>query len=386
MEEIAQDIFYAGVNDRNIDFFEGLYKVPNGVSYNSYVILDEKIAIMDTVDGNFGEEWLAKVNRILNGREPDFLIVQHMEPDHSANVALFMEKFPRVKIVGNRKIFVMLSEYFGTDYSERRLVVEDGDKLTLGRHELTFVFAPMVHWPEVMVSYESLTKTLFSADAFGKFGALDCNEEWEGEARRYYYGIVGKYGKQVTAALNKLSALDIREICPLHGPILKENLGYYLGLYRKWAGYEPETDGVMIAYASVYGHTRKAAYRLKDKLKQNGVENVIICDLVRSDRSQNIANAFRFAKLVIASVTYNAELFPPVKEFIDGLTSRNYQNRQIGFMENGTWAPVAAKLMRDKFANCAGITFAQNTVKIKSNLSEESEAQIDALAAELSEK
>lgn len=386
MEEIAQDIFYAGVNDRNIDFFEGLYKVPNGVSYNSYVILDEKIAIMDTVDGNFGEEWLAKVNRILNGREPDFLIVQHMEPDHSANVALFMEKFPRVKIVGNRKIFVMLSEYFGTDYSERRLVVEDGDKLTLGRHELTFVFAPMVHWPEVMVSYESLTKTLFSADAFGKFGALDCNEEWEGEARRYYYGIVGKYGKQVTAALNKLSALDIREICPLHGPILKENLGYYLGLYRKWAGYEPETDGVMIAYASVYGHTRKAAYRLKDKLKQNGVENVIICDLVRSDRSQNIANAFRFAKLVIASVTYNAELFPPVKEFIDGLTSRNYQNRQIGFMENGTWAPVAAKLMRDKFANCAGIAFAQNTVKIKSNLSEESEAQIDALAAELSEK
>lgn len=383
MRQCAEDVYYVGVNDYDIDLFEGLYKVPNGISYNSYVITDKKIAVMDTVDERFGDEWLKNIKDVLKHKTPDYLIVQHMEPDHSANVLKFAEEYPIAKIVGNQKIFVMISEYFGTDFAERRVVVTDGEKLSLGKHELTFVFAPMVHWPEVMFTYDAFNKVLFSADAFGTFGAIGAEYDWEEEARRYYYGIVGKYGKQVSAILKKLSVYDISTICSLHGPVISDNLGYYLGLYTKWANYEYEVDGVMIAYASVYGHTKQAALNLQQKLLQKGLNNVLICDIIRDDRSKCIANAFKYSKLVLATVTYNADIFPPMREFIDCLTERNYQNRTIGLIENGSWAPVAAKLMRERFKNAVGLAFTETSVKVRSNINSESEEQLDALADEL---
>lgn len=380
MYSVAEDTFYVGVNDHKLDLFEGIYKVPDGVSYNSYVIMDEKIAIMDAVDEQFGEEWIAKVKQVIGDRKPDYIIIQHMEPDHSANALRFAEEYPETKFVGNQKTFVMLSEYFGTDFADRRVVVADGDTLSLGRHELHFLFAPMVHWPEVMLTYDSFTKTAFSADGFGRFGALDVDMPWEDEGRRYYTGIIGKYGKQVEAALKKLSALDIKRICPLHGPVLEDDVAHYLGLYSKWAAYEPEIDGVMVAYASVYGHTAKAALMLADQLRASGC-NVIVHDLIRDDRSVCVADAFRYSALVIAGITYNANLFPAVREFIENLTERNYQKRKVGFIENGTWAPVAARLMQEKFAK-SNLTFAETVVKIRSALSEDSKEQVKALAAE----
>lgn len=384
--QITNDVFYVGVNDYKIDLFEGMYNVPKGVSYNSYVIMDEKIAVLDTVDEDFGAEWLRNVESVLGGKSPDYLIIHHMEPDHSSNALEFAKKYPSAKIVGNQKIFVMLSEYFGEEFAERRVMITDGAKLSLGRHELTFVFAPMVHWPEVMVSYDSTDRILFSADAFGTFGAIGEEYNWEEEARRYYYGIVGKYGKQVCAALKKLSVFDIQKICSLHGPVLSDNIDHYLGLYTKWANYEPERNGVMIAYASVYGHTKKAALKLKDKLIEKGLQNVKVYDIIRDDRSQCIADAFKYSALVLAATTYNADIFPAMREFIDGLVERNYQNRTLGLIENGTWAPVAAKLMQAKFEKCSGLTFASNAVKIKSSLNSESLAQLDALAEELTNK
>lgn len=381
--EIDKDIFYVGVNDRNVDFFEGLYKVPNGVSYNSYVISDEKIAVMDTVEAEFGGEWLENIKNALGGRKPDYLIIQHMEPDHSANVKVFADEFPEAVIVGNSKIFVMLGEYFGTDFSERRKVVGDGETLSLGKHELKFVFAPMVHWPEVMFTFDGYSQTLFSADAFGKFGALDCEEEWADEARRYYFGIVGKFGKQVTAALKKVASLGVKTICPLHGPVLGGDLDKYLSLYTKWAAYEPENDGVMIAYTSVYGHTEAAVKMLEGELKARGVKTAVF-DLIRSDRSECVAKAFEYGKLVLATTTYNADIFPEMARFIDCLTARNYQKRTVAFVENGTWAPVAAKTMRLRLDKCADLTFAETSVKIRSSLNAESAEQIKLLADELS--
>ncbi|MDE7379629.1 MAG: MBL fold metallo-hydrolase [Clostridia bacterium] len=385
MKEICKGVFYAGVDDKKIDLFEGMYKVPYGVSYNSYVIKDEKIAVVDSVDAAFGEEWLAKVEAILNGAQPDYLIVQHMEPDHSACVAEFTEKYPMTKIVGNQKTFVMLEEYFGEDFTKNRLVVADGDKLNLGKHELKFVFAPMVHWPEVMVTYDATAKLLFSADAFGRFGASDLPQEfYESEARRYYIGIVGKYGVQVRAALNKLSAYEIQAIAPLHGNVIEgEQLSEMLRLYTLWSGYQPETEkGVLIAYASVYGHTKKAAYMLAEELESNG-EPVTVLDLARDDWAECVAQAFRYKKLVIAATTYNADIFPAAREFIDRLAERNYQNRTVAFIENGTWAPVCARLMQKKLEGCKNLTFAQTTVKIRSAVNKESAAQINALAEEL---
>ncbi len=382
MKLTTEDTYYVGVNDHKIDLFEGIYKVPNGVSYNSYVIMDDKIAIMDAVDENFGDEWIANIEEVLGGRQPDYIVIQHMEPDHSANALCFAQKYPNVKVVGNAKTFVMLKEYFGTDFAENRIVVADGDVLTLGKHNLHFMFAPMVHWPEVMVTYDDLTKTVFSADGFGKFGALDVDEEpWDDEARRYYIGIVGKYGKQVDAALKKLSTLEINRICPLHGPVLENDLAHYLSLYQKWANYEYEIDGIMIAYASVYGHTKKAAELLADELKSVGC-NVILHDLMRDDRSVCVADAFKYSKLVIAGITYNANLFPAVREFIENLTERNYQKRKVAFIENGTWAPLAAKLMREKFAK-SNLTYVEEAVKICAALDENSRKQIDDLAKAL---
>ena len=382
MKLTAKDTYYVGVNDHEIDLFEGIYKVPNGVAYNSYVIIDEKIAVMDAVDEKFGDEWIAKIKSVLNGRQPDYIIIQHMEPDHSANALRFAEEYPSVKFVGNTKTFVMLSEYFGTDFADRRVVVGDGDMLDLGHHKLHFVFAPMVHWPEVMVTYDGYTNTIFSADGFGKFGALDIDEPWDDEARRYYIGIVGKYGMQVEAALKKLTTLKIDRICPLHGPVLEGDLSHYLNLYGTWASYTPEEEGVVIAYASVYGHTKKAAELLASELKSAGCDKVIIHDLARDDRSVCVADAFRYSKLVIAGITYNASLFPPVREFIENLTERNYQKRLVGFIENGTWAPVAARLMQERFGK-SNLTFAENVVKIRSALNDESRAQVKALASEL---
>ncbi len=382
MKLTAKDTYYVGVNDHEIDLFEGIYKVPNGVAYNSYVIIDEKIAVMDAVDEKFGDEWIAKIKSVLNGRQPDYIIIQHMEPDHSANALRFAEEYPSVKFVGNTKTFVMLSEYFGTDFADRRVVVGDGDMLDLGHHKLHFVFAPMVHWPEVMVTYDGYTNTIFSADGFGKFGALDIDEPWDDEARRYYIGIVGKYGKQVEAALKKLTTLKIDRICPLHGPVLEGDLSHYLNLYGTGASYTPEEEGVVIAYASVYGHTKKAAELLASELKSAGCDKVIIHDLARDDRSVCVADAFRYSKLVIAGITYNASLFPPVREFIENLTERNYQKRLVGFIENGTWAPVAARLMQERFGK-SNLTFAENVVKIRSALNDESRAQVKALASEL---
>ncbi len=384
MKLSAKDTYYVGVNDHQSDLFEGIYKIPNGVAYNSYVIVDDKIAVMDAVDEIFGDEWMANVKEVLGGRKPDYIVIQHMEPDHSANALRFAREYPDVKLVGNTKTFVMLEEYFGTDFADRRVVVGDGDAISLGRHELRFMFAPMVHWPEVMVTYDAFTKTVFSADGFGKFGALDVEEPWDDEARRYYIGIVGKYGKQVDAALKKLSVLQIERICPLHGPVLEGDLSHYFGLYSTWANYEPEIDGVMIAYASVYGHTKKAAELLAEELITAGCKNVLMHDLVRDDRSVCVADAFRYSKLVIAGITYNASLFPAVREFIENLTERNYQKRVVGFIENGTWAPVAARLMQEKFGK-SNITFAQNTVSVRAALNNQTREQVKALAVEMAQ-
>lgn len=380
---ITKDVKYIGVNDRKIDLFEGQYIVPNGMAYNSYVILDEKTAVMDTVDANFKDEWLGNLKNALNGKTPDYLIVQHMEPDHSANIAQFMQAYQNAVVVATAKAFVMMKQFFGTEFEDRRIVVKEGDTLTLGAHTLTFVTAPMVHWPEVMVTYDSTDKILFSADGFGKFGALDADEDWACEARRYYVGIVGKYGAQVQALLKKAANLDIEKICPLHGPILTENLGYYIDLYNTWSSYGVETDGVVIAYTSVYGNTKKAAEILAEKLKEKGCPKVAVNDLARCDMAEAVEDAFRYGKLVLATTTYNADIFPFMREFIEHLTERNYQNRTVALIENGSWAPTAAKTMMKILENSKNITFAQNTVQIKSAVSDENVMQLDALADEL---
>ena len=379
---ITQDIKYIGVNDHQVDLFEGQYAVPNGMSYNSYVILDEKVAVMDTVDQNFGQEWLGKLSAALEGRKPDYLVVQHMEPDHSANIDVFLKAYPEAVVVSSAKAFVMMQQFFGTDYADRRIVVGEGDTLNLGKHILTFVTAPMVHWPEVIVTYDSYDKVLFSADGFGKFGALDVEDEWDCEARRYYIGIVGKYGAQVQALLKKAAALDIAIIAPLHGPVLTENLGHYINLYDIWSSYRVESEGVVIACTSIYGNTRKAVELLAQKLEEKGVK-VSVHDLARDDMAEAVEDSFRYGKLVLATTTYNGDIFPFMRTFIDHLTERSYKNRTVAFMENGTWAPVAAKVMRKMLDGSKGLTFAENTVTIRSALSEESRAQIEALAEEL---
>ena len=380
---ITKDIRYVGVNDHEVDLFEGQYVVPNGMAYNSYAILDEKVAIMDSVDQHFGAQWLENIAQTLEGRQPDYLVVQHMEPDHSANIATFLNTYPNAVVVSSAKAFVMMKNFFGTDYADRRIVVGEGDTLSLGKHVLTFVTAPMVHWPEVIVTYDAYDKVLFSADGFGKFGALDVEEDWACEARRYYIGIVGKYGPQVQALLKKAATLDIAIICPLHGPVLTENLGYYLNKYDIWSSYAVEDEGVLIAYTSVYGHTKQAAQLLAEKLTEKGCPKVVLTDLARDDMAEAVEDAFRYGKLVLATTTYNAYIFPFMKEFIHHLTERNYQNRTVGMIENGTWAPTAAKVMTKMLEGSKNITFTQNNVKVMSALSEESRAQIDALAAEL---
>lgn len=381
--EITKDIKYIGVNDHDIDLFEGHYIVENGMAYNSYVILDEKIAVMDTVDTHFTEEWLTNLKTALNGRKPDYLIVQHMEPDHSANIANFLKEYPETVLVASMAAFNMMKQFFGTDYADRKMVVKEGDTLSLGKHTLSFVAAPMVHWPEVIVTYDACDKVLFSADAFGKFGALDAEEDWACEARRYYFGIVGKYGMQVQTLLKKAGNLDIQTICPLHGPILTENLEYYLNLYNIWSSYGVETEGIMIAYTSVYGNTKKAVEILADRLREKGCPKVVIADLAREDMAECVEDAFRYGKLVLATTTYNTGVFPYMREFINSLTERNYQNRTIALMENGTWAPMAAKTMKAMLENSKDITFTENSVCIRSALNDESLAQIDALAEEL---
>lgn len=383
---ITNDIRYVGVNDHQVDLFEGQYKVPGGMAYNSYVILDEKIAIMDTVDKNFTHEWLDNIQSALGGRKPDYLVVQHMEPDHAANVGNFMKLYPETTIVSSAKAFNMMGPFFGTSYEDRRIVVGEGDTLILGKHTLAFVAAPMVHWPEVIVTYDVLDKVLFSADGFGKFGALDVDEPWDDEARRYYIGIVGKYGAQVQALLKKAATLDIQTICPLHGPVLKENLGHYIRLYDLWSSYTVETEGVVIAYTSVYGNTKAAVEKLADKLRANGCPKVIVHDLARCDMAQAVADAFRYSKLVLATTTYNADVFPFMKEFIHHLTERNFRNRTVALMENGSWAPLAAKVMRKMLEECKNLTFTETTVRILSALNETSAKQVDALANELSKE
>ena len=380
---ITNDIRYIGVNDHEVDLFEGQYIVPGGMSYNSYVILDEKIAVMDTVDQHFGQQWLDNLSAVLDGRKPDYLIVQHMEPDHSANIDRFLRTYPEATVVSSSKAFAMMKNFFGTDYADRRIVVGEGDTLSLGNHTLAFVTAPMVHWPEVIVTYDVHDKVLFSADGFGKFGALDVEEDWACEARRYYIGIVGKYGPQVQTLLKKAATLDIATICPLHGPVLTENLGYYLNLYDIWSSYKVEDEGVVIAYTSIYGNTKAAALLLAEQLEKLGCPAVEVMDLARDDMAEAVENAFRYSKLVLATTTYNGDIFPFMKTFIHHLTERNYQNRTVAFMENGTWAPVAAKVMKGMFEKSKNITFAENTVKILSALSDESKMQIDALAQEL---
>lgn len=380
---VTEDIRYIGVNDHDVDLFEGQYTVENGMSYNSYVILDEKVAVMDTVDAHFGVEWLQNLETELNGRRPDYLVVQHMEPDHSANIAVFMETYPETQIVSSAKAFVMMQQFFGTDFPERKVVVGEGSTLKLGRHTLTFVTAPMVHWPEVIVTYDSTDKVLFSADGFGKFGALDVEEDWADEARRYYIGIVGKYGAQVQALLKKAAALDIAIICPLHGPVLNENLGYYLDKYSTWSSYAVEDKGVVIAYTSVYGHTKEAVEELAEKLNQRGCPNVVVADLARCDMAEAVADAFRYSKLVLATTTYNATIFPHMQNFIDHLTARNYQGRTVGMIENGAWAPMAAKVMKKMLETSKNLTYTDTTVTVKCALNDASRAQIDALADEL---
>ena len=379
---ISRDIQYVGVYDQQLDLFESQYAVPHGMTYNSYVILDEKIAVMDSVEKAFADEWLQNIAAALNGRTPDYLIVQHMEPDHSANIAAFMDAYPTAAVVASQKAFAMMSAFFGTDYANRRVVVRDGDTLHLGAHTLTFLTAPMVHWPEVIVTYDQHDKVLFSADSFGRFGAPDASEPWADEARRYYVGVVGKYGAQVQALLKKAAALEINAICPLHGPALTENLNYYLNLYHAWSSYTPEEEGVVIACTSVYGHTQEAARLLYEKLLSQGTK-AIIYDLARDDMSRAVADAFRFDRLVLATTTYNADIFPPMRHFIWHLAERNFQKRTVGLIENGSWAPMAAKVMREMLAGCKELTFAENTVKITSALSEASLAQLDALAEEL---
>ncbi len=379
---ITKDVRYVGVNDHQVDLFEGQYNVPNGMAYNSYVILDEKIAVMDTVDQNFGQEWLANVDAVLDGRKPDYLIVQHMEPDHSANVDVFLKAYPEATVVASAKAFVMMKQFFGSDYADRRIVVGEGDTLSLGKHVLTFVTAPMVHWPEVIVTYDSYDKVLFSADGFGKFGALDVEEDWACEARRYYIGIVGKYGAQVQALLKKAADLEIAIICPLHGPVLTENLGYYINLYDIWSSYRVESEGVVIAYSSIYGNTRKAAELLAKALEEKGM-TVALNDLARCDMHEAVEDAFRYSKLVLASPTYNGDVFPYTKEFIHHLTERSYQNRTVAFIENGSWAPVAAKVMARMLEGSKNLTFTNTTVKIFSAVNETNLAQIQALAEEL---
>lgn len=380
---VSEDIRYIGVNDKEIDLFEGQYVVPNGMAYNSYVILDEKIAVMDTVDAHFGEEWLQNMKTALQGRTPDYLIVQHMEPDHSANVLNFTKVYPDAQVVSTEKAFVMMKNFFGTDFAERKMVVGEGDTLSLGKHQLTFTLAPMVHWPEVMMTYESQEKVLFSADAFGKFGALDVDEDWACEARRYYIGIVGKYGVQVQNVLKKAAALDIQTICPLHGPILKENLGYYLNLYQIWSSYQTESEGVMIAYTSVYGNTKQAVLELEAALKAKGCEKVVVTDLARCDMAEAVEDAFRYGKFVLATITYNGDIFPFMSDFIHRLVEHNFQNKQIGFIENGSWAPTAAKVMRTMLEKSKNLVYTDTTVCMMSALNEESRAQIQSLADEL---
>lgn len=380
---ITNDIKYVGVNDHEIDLFEGQFTVPNGMAYNSYVITDEKTAVMDTVDARFTAEWLGNIESVLGGRKPDYLVVQHMEPDHSANIVNFLTAYPEVTVIANSKTLTMMKNFFDYDFDGKVQLVEDGSSISLGRHELTFVFAPMVHWPEVMFTYDKADKVLFTADGFGKFGALDVDEEWDCEARRYYFGIVGKYGAQVQSVLKKAAALDINIICPLHGPVLSEDLGHYIEKYDIWSSYKPESEGVMIAYTSVYGHTKKAAERLADMLRAKGCPKVVVTDLAREDIAEAIEDAFRYGKLVLATTTYNSDIFPFMKHFIDGLTERGYRNRTIGLIENGSWAPVAAKVMRDKFASSKNITILETTVRIKSALNAESEAQLAQLADEL---
>ncbi len=380
---ITNDIKYIGVNDHNIDLFEGQYAVPNGMAYNSYAIIDEKIAIMDTVDASFTHEWLDNIQNVLNGKTPDYLIVQHMEPDHSANILNFKKVYPNATVVSSAKAFNMMKNFFGTDFADCRIVVGEGDTLNLGKHTLTFVTAPMVHWPEVIVTYDSTDKVLFSADGFGKFGALDIEEDWACEARRYYFGIVGKYGAQVQALLKKAAGLDISIICPLHGPVLSEDLPYYIGLYNTWSSYEPEEDGIVIAYTSVYGNTKKAVNILADKLRASGCPKVVVNDLARCDMAEAVEDAFRYSKLVLATTTYNADIFPFMREFINHLVERNYSNRTVALVENGSWAPLAAKVMRGMFEKSKNLTFTDTTVKITSALNEESSKQIDALTEEL---
>ena len=382
---ITDDILYVGVNDHNIDLFEGQYIVPNGMAYNSYVINDEKIAVMDTVDAAFGDEWLKNIADVLNGATPDYLIIQHMEPDHSANIQKFLEVYPNIKVVGNAKTFTMIGNFF-RDLKladENKLEVKNKDTLTLGKHELTFVFAPMVHWPEVMVTYDSKDKVLFSADGFGKFGALDVEEDWDCEARRYYIGIVGKYGAQVQNLLKVAATLDIQTICPLHGPVLTENLEHYIGQYNTWSSYGTESEGVMIAYTSVYGNTKKAVELLAEKLKEKGCPKVVVTDLAREDMAEAVENAFRYGKIVLASTTYNGDVFPFMKTFIEHLTERNYQNKTIGLIENGSWASMAGKVMTGMFEKSKNITWLETSVKIMSSMDEQNKADIEKMAEEL---
>ncbi len=380
---ISNDVKYVGVNDKEIDLFEGQYIVPNGMAYNSYVILDDKIAVMDSVDANFGDEWIANVKGALSGKQPDYLIVQHMEPDHSANVARFMAEFESAKVVSSDKAFVIMKQFFGDDFSERRVIVKEGDTLSLGKHNLTFVTAPMVHWPEVIVTYDSCDKTLYSADAFGKFGALDCDEDWTCEARRYYIGIVGKYGMQVQKLLEKAKGLDIKTICPLHGPVLTENLEYHINLYNIWSSYGVESEGVVIAYTSVYGNTKKAVNLLAEELTKLGCPKVTVTDLARDDMAEAVEDAFRYGKIVLATTTYNGDIFPFMREFVNELLERGYQNRKIGIIENGSWAPVAGRKIKQAFENSKNITFTDTVVTIRSAVTEENKTQISNLAKEL---
>ena len=377
---INKDIYYVGVNDHKIDLFEGQFVVENGMAYNSYVIMDDKIAIMDSVDAKFTDEWLANIDKVLNGRTPDYLIVSHMEPDHSANIDNLVNKYPNITVVGTMMAFKMMKQFFNKDY--QKIVVKEKDILNLGKHSLSFIMAPNVHWPEVMVTYDMNTKTLFSADAFGKFGALDVDEDWACEARRYYFGIVGRFGAQVQMLLNKLASYEIEMICPLHGPILDNNLAYYLNLYQTWSKYETETEGVMIAYTSVYGHTKKAVELLKDKLEANNCK-VVFCDLAREDMAEAVEDAFRYGKLVLATTTYNADIFPTMKVFIDALIERNYQKKKLAFIENGSWGPMANKIMKAMFEKCKDITYLDTNITILSSISDKNIAEIDSLAAEL---
>lgn len=381
--KITDSIKYVGVNDHQVDLFEGQYKVPNGMSYNSYVILDEKVAVMDTVDAHFTDEWLGNLARALDGRKPDYLVVQHMEPDHAANVANFMKAYPETTVVANAKTFVMIKNFFELDLEGRKLVVENGSSLSIGSHTLTFVFAPMVHWPEVMVTYESSEKVLFSADGFGKFGALDVEEDWDDESRRYFIGIVGKYGAQVQALLKKAAALDISIICPLHGPVLTENLGHYIGLYDTWSSYRPEEEGVVIAYTSVYGHTKKAVELLAEKLKANGAPKVVVYDLARDDMSASVADAFRYSRLVLATITYNGSIYPFMNDFVTRLVEHNFQNRTVGLIENGSWAPTAARVIKKMMEGSKNIKWTDTTVTIMSAVKQENVEQIEAMAKEL---